>query len=512
MPHFFRSLSLILVGGALPLFAEPETEKPKPKITLHVVADYLALHVSGKSPHDATALEYRLQTHGRSGSAEAWLKAPAPAEDGTFKFDVPLPEWRWSKFEMRSLAEDKIQTTQETMPKLRSFTMLSPERLAALENETRAAWERYMKNSAKQAEQERDFMAAECRNLGLAESKAAPHGSSEFKLGSDVLPAWYGSKEAHHLATAIVSYQTPSGGWSKAVDYSSGPRSPGTHWTNNPENPWHYCGTLDNRSTTEQIKFLAHIGSLSERAELKASGLRGIEWILNAQFPNGGWPQVYPVEPGYHEAITLNDGAMLHALEVLLSVSKGDAPFVFVDESIRQRAKEAFDKGIDCLLKSQVKLDGKPTVWCAQHDPISLEPVAARLKEPPSLSGAESAEMLKFLMQKGPINPTTTAAIEGGIAWLSAHRITNLRSVKDAAGKTDYVVDESSKEIYWARFYDVQTGLPIFAGAQDGIVYHSFHEMAQHNKVAYDYFTTRPDEIIGKGYERWKKRLQKKTK
>jgi PelA/Pel-15E family pectate lyase len=49
--------------------------------------------------------------------------------------------------------------------------------------------------------------------------------------------------------------------------------------------------------------------------------------------------------------------------------------------------------------------------------------------------------------------------------------------------------------VYWARFYDVQTAKPMFPGAQDGIVYATFSEMAAKNKVGYDYFTTRPGEL-----------------
>ncbi|HSI63528.1 MAG TPA: pectate lyase, partial [Candidatus Saccharimonadia bacterium] len=353
-----------------------------------------------------------------------------------------------------------------------------------------------------------DVLAGECRQLGLPASKAAPGKGAEFEMESKVPPAWYGSAEALKIADAVLSYQTPTGGWSKAIDYTAGPRTAGTQWTSNADNPWHYCGTLDNRSTTEQITFLAQVHAASQREDAKAGALRGIEWLLAAQFPNGGWPQVYPVEPGYHEAITLNDGAMLHALEVMLAASQAEAPFAFVDEGTRKRAAVAFEKGMACLLASQVQVAGKATVWCAQHDPISLAPVAARLKEPPSLSGAESAEILRFMMRKVPSTPEITSTIQSGIAWLNEHRIQGLRKAKTEAGKTDYVQDPASTEIYWARFYDVETGQPIFAGAQDGKIYATFHEMAEHNKVAYDYFTKKPGEVVGKEFERWKKRVK----
>lgn len=313
------------------------------------------------------------------------------------------------------------------------------------------------------------------------------------------------------LAVAVMSYQTPTGGWSKAVDYNQGPRAPGTHWTTQSGDGWHYCGTLDNRSTTEQIEFLANVHAATQRQDCREAVKRGIEWLLSAQFPNGGWPQVYPLEPGYHEAITLNDNAMIHAIEMIRAVSLGAAPFAFLDGTTKHRAAEAYDRAIACVIKCQVRVGETPAVWCAQHDPITLDPVAARLKEPPSLSGGESAELLKFLMRSGPLTPTVQSAIESAAAWLDAHKITDIRRITNAAGKTDYVNDPASTEVYWARFYDLKTARPIFAGADDGKIYATYHEMAQHNKVGYDYFTTKPRDIVTKEMARWRKRLGKES-
>ncbi len=379
----------------------------------------------------------------------------------------------------------------------RTFGMLTAGRIAALREPERAAWAAYMQRSNEFFEKEYESLAAECQKLNLAHSNPAPSNRAMFT--SDAAP---------DLADVVMSYQTPTGGWSKAVDYSAGPRQLGTHWTaQTGKDGWHYCGTLDNCSTTEQIRFLARVYSATKREDAKTAVRRGLEWLFAAQLPNGGWPQNYPVEPGYHEAITLNDDAMTHALEVLLDVAQGNAPFAFADDALRQRARASFDQGIRCLAAAQVQIDNKPAVWCAQHDPLTLAPVAARLKEPPSLSGAESANLLKFFMRKAPVNPTITAMIEPALNWLEAHRITGLRLAKNAAGKTDYVADATSEEIYWARFYDIQTGQPMFAGAQDGIVYSTFSEMAAQNNVAYDYYTTKPRDVIGKEVIRWQKRL-----
>ena len=76
-------------------------------------------------------------------------------------------------------------------------------------------------------------------------------------------------------------------------------------------------------------------------------------------------------------------------------------------------------------------------------------------------------------MRKAPVSPAITAMIEPALNWLEAHRITGLRTTKNAEGKTDYVADATSEEVYWARFYDVQTAKPMFAGAQAYLNYYA---------------------------------------
>lgn len=64
-----------------------------------------------------------------------------------------------------------------------------------------------------------------------------------------------------------------------------------------------------------------------------------------------------------------------------------------------ERYKQAFDKGIECILKTQIIVDNKPTVWCAQHDKITLAPAKARSYELPSFSGSESVGITILLIK-----------------------------------------------------------------------------------------------------------------
>ena len=83
----------------------------------------------------------------------------------------------------------------------------------------------------------------------------------DFKLSVKTGDAWYAGDEARQLAAAVLSYQTPTGGWSKHIGFSKGPRLPGMQWTsqNEPGQKAHYVATFDNGSPTEEMYFLANV-------------------------------------------------------------------------------------------------------------------------------------------------------------------------------------------------------------------------------------------------------------
>ena len=89
---------------------------------------------------------------------------------------------------------------------------------------------------------------------------------------------------------------------------------PGVDDFDKPKDPkWNYVGTLDNDATNTQLRFLVLVSGQTPGADgdaYRASFLKGVRYLLAAQFPNGGWPQVWPLEGGYHDAITFNDNAV----------------------------------------------------------------------------------------------------------------------------------------------------------------------------------------------------------
>ena len=401
------------------------------------------------------------------------------------------------------------------LPLLAAVSILAPAFAAPVTAEAierlpaggQAEWKAYLERSRAAAAADQAALKTELAARGMTNALKAPSGG-DFKLAVKAGDAWFGSDEAKALADIVLSYQTPAGGWSKHTGYDKGPRQPGMQWSSQsePGKKPHYLGTFDNHSTTEQLVLLANVALATGREDCKAGFVKGLNYILAAQYPNGGWPQVYPLEGGYHDDITLNDDAMTHILGLLDTVQS----YTFLEEPMRATAAASLEKGLGCVLKLQVIQDGKKTAWCAQYDALTLQPASARKMEPATLSGQESANLVKFLMTLPRPAPDLVAAIESALEWLDRVKITGLKRTK-RGGKTAYDPDANSTEVYWARFYSLSDSKPVFPG-RDGVLYPSFNDMAENNKLGYDYLSPRPGSVVSAGQKKWRKMLARMEK
>src|SRR6185503_12295948 len=125
--------------------------------------------------------------------------------------------------------------------------------------------------------------------------------------------------------------------------------------------------------------------------------------------------------------------------------------YAFVDEERRGRAASAIEKGIACILKTQVIVNGKRTVWCAQHDEVTLAPAPARKFEMVSLSGGESVGIVRFLMSIKEPSPAVIEAVESAIAWFEQSQLKGIKWVNSV------VVPNPEGGSIWARFYEIGT-------------------------------------------------------
>jgi PelA/Pel-15E family pectate lyase len=317
---------------------------------------------------------------------------------------------------------------------------------------------------------------------------------------------WFASEQALALADNIVAQQSPHGGWTNWSN-EGGMLRPAT-----PEDtPRLIPASLDDGATTTQLKILARVlrapakaALSSERAaRYRAAFRRGFDYLLEAQYPNGGWPHRFPAQ-GYHAHITFNDDTTYNVIVLLRAAANRDPLYAWLDAPRRERAVTAVQKGIDCILECQVVVDGLKTAWGAQHDAQTLAPAPARTFEPISLCGSESVGVLRLLMEIDSPSPRIVAAVQSAVAWFEQVKLTGIRLERfsTAEGFDSRVVRDPAAPPLWARFYEIGTNRPIFAG-RDAVVRHSLEEIERERRGGYSWYTDRPRKLLDQDYTAW---------
>ncbi|MEN9662738.1 MAG: hypothetical protein RL324_1687 [Verrucomicrobiota bacterium] len=318
--------------------------------------------------------------------------------------------------------------------------------------------------------------------------------------------AWYATADARAAADSIVQYQTASGGWPKNRDMLL---PPDAEFLANQAMD-HRAATIDNDATIIQVRFLARVIAVTDATRYGPVFFQGFDYLLAAQYANGGWPQYYPLQEGYYTHITFNDNAMINVMEVLRDAGAGKEPFGFVDAARRTKALAAVDRGVACILRCQVAVAGVKTVWCAQHDEVTFAPAKARLYEHPSLSGSESVGIVRFLMAIDKPGPDIIAAVTAAATWLDQARLAGFRyeTVVDASvpgGKNRVVIPDPAAGPLLARFYELGTNRPIFSG-RDSVIRYAVSEIEAERRNGYSWYGTWPRQLLEKDYPAWRTR------
>jgi PelA/Pel-15E family pectate lyase len=268
--------------------------------------------------------------------------------------------------------------------------------------------------------------------------------------------------------------------------------------------------TIDNDATNKEITYLVHIYKTVKNPQYLAAAEKGIRYLLKAQYANGGFPQYYPDHGLYRNEVTYNDNAMINTLNVLRDIALHRNGFEIVDRQLVAPCAAAVVKGVDCILKTQIKVDGKLTAWCQQYDEKTLEPAKARAYELPSISGAESVGILEFLISQPTQTPETRRAITSAVNWLNTVKITgyrfaiNVPDEKAPEGKDRRLLPDSNSTV-WARFYEIGTNRPFFCD-RDGIKKYDLKELSYERRDNYGWYGTWPKKLLEIDYPAWLKK------
>lgn len=364
------------------------------------------------------------------------------------------------------------------------------------------------------------FMSAGVFAQHLQGHRDYNYSSREWKQIARSYPdEFFKTPEARRIAQNVLDYQRITGGWPKnlPIHRELGQERDVVLADKGKRND----STTDNDATITEMTYLARLYNVlasennpADRADMnkyKEAFLKGLQFMLSGQYKNGGWPQFWPDNHGYQIHITYNDDAMVQTMQVIRDLRDGKAPFGnLVDAKMRKKLAAAFDKGVECILNTQIVVNGKPTVWCQQHDRETLKPAPARSFELASYCSSESASLVKLLMEIPNPSNRIKEAVNGAMEWFESHKLMGIRleSYRDKNGQNDRrVVNDSKAGPIWARYYDLENEQPFFCD-RDGVPKKHLSEIGHERRNGYGWYSDGPARLY-RLYNRWKAKYNK---
>jgi PelA/Pel-15E family pectate lyase len=271
----------------------------------------------------------------------------------------------------------------------------------------------------------------------------------------------YYYQAAERVAGALIWGQHSSGGWNYIVDFA-GDRSLKEWYATIGKNGWrleefqHYSGnaTFDDAATAESAKFLLRLYVEKRDPKYKPALDKAIQFVIDSQYPIGGWPQRYPLRQDYSAYITLNDDVAAQNIDLLVMCYQalGDS-----------RVLDSITRGMNAFLVTQ---QGAPQPGWALQYTLDLKPAGARTYEPNALVTHTTAlnieQLLKFYRLTGETK--FLARIPEALDWLDSLKLpagvaipsnrTHPTFVEVGTNRALYVHREGSNVVNGRYFFD----------------------------------------------------------
>jgi hypothetical protein len=205
---------------------------------------------------------------------------------------------------------------------------------------------------------------------------------------------------------------------------------------------------LEDEVTDAPIGFFLDMFDATGDSVYFRAARRGVDFMVRAQYPSGGWPQVYPPpENSYSRYYTINDGVVSDTILRLLDFYRRSREKIYLETAA---------KGGRWLISAQL---GPPTYgWAEQYD-FEMKPAKARAFEPPSISPRATCHALQSLL--------ALYLETGDKAFLDPF-----------ARAVDWLEQAKVAEGLWVYLHDAETGEPIFM-TRDGRRYGDCRLMAE---------------------------------
>jgi len=235
----------------------------------------------------------------------------------------------------------------------------------------------------------------------------------------------YYYEAAAKTARALIRAQHPSGGWNYVADFA-GEKSLQAWYDTIGRNAWrleefqHNWGnaTFDDGGTAESATFLLRMFLEKRDATFRLALDKAIQFVLDSQYPVGGWPQRFPLKnefshhglPDYTSFITFNDDVAAENMDFLLLCYQALG---------EERVLEPIRRGMHAFLVMQQP--APQAGWGLQHT-LDLKPAGARTYEPRALVTHTTAANVDLLIKFYRLTGETKflGRIPEAIAWLES--------------------------------------------------------------------------------------------
>lgn len=313
-------------------------------------------------------------------------------------------------------------------------------------------------------------------------------------VGEALLRAYEATQDPAYLdaalaaADALATGQLESGGWDYRIDFDpeqakrSYRRTDAGKIAEKDAAKRRNVSTYDDDTSQSAVRFLMAVADAAPEDDGRTKRVKGardyaLAKMLEAQYPNGAWPQRYDGKPksekdypvlkasmpedwprewakeDYSRHYTLNDHTMRDCVRTML-----DAYRRYGDERYLAAAK----RGGDFFILAQ--LPGPQPAWAQQYN-ARMEPAWARAFEPPAVTAGETAGVIRILtdlyVETG--DEKYLAPIPAAIEWLKRSPIGKDR---------------------WARYYELGTNRPIY-GDRDGKIHYTLAELSDERRTGY---------------------------
>ncbi len=266
----------------------------------------------------------------------------------------------------------------------------------------------------------------------------------------------YYYEAAGKVANALIWGQQKEGGWNYIIDFA-GDRSLRKWYATIGKNAWgfeeynHYYGnsTFDDLNTSEPAEFLLRLYLIKKDAKYKPAIDKAIQFVLDAQYPLGGWPQRYPLKydhsHGKHEDYssfyTFNDDVISGNIDFLINC------YLKLNDN---RLLDPIRRGMNFYIITQ---QGNPQGGWGQQYNMDLQPTYARSYEPaallPALSYQHGMLLLKYYQLTG--DSKFIARIPDIISWLESSKLPADKTEGGTRTHATFVELGTNKSLYAHR-------------------------------------------------------------